>query len=280
MKALPLAALLLFVGCSAGTLPSPTPQPTPDPTPSPNPSPSPAPPTPAPSSPPSPTRGPLPSPVVTPMPSPDPSGVIVLPAQVPVEARVAIPGERVCFLIVISDELAGATWTADAFGATILPGGKTGSAVDELCVAPDPTLVETTAQVTITVDVAQGDPLTVERTITVWPETDGRANDARPYFERWIAWLATNHPELGITNDTVWQPSFVSTFLVVSHYAFWSDEWEMVIAWHNMIPPDDWTDVFLRRRGTDQLYTIGFRQDSVSAVSEPHAAQLPDVLIR
>jgi hypothetical protein len=218
---------------------------------------------------------------VTPQPSPDPSGVIVLPAQDPVEARVAIPSELVCFLISFGDEVEGATWTATVEGATVVPIGKSGTAVDELCLRPDATLVETTATVIITADIpGRAEPATVQRTITVWPETDGRANDARPYFERWIAWLAANRPELGITEDTTWQPTFVSTFLVVSHYAFWSDEWEMVIAWHNMIPPDDWSDVFLRRRGTDTLYTIGFRQDSVSDDTAPRAADLPDVLIR
>ena len=159
--------------------------------------------------------------------------------------------------------------------------GKKGTAVDELCLRPDATLVETTATVTITANIqGQAAQATVNRTITVWPETDGRAHDVKPCFERWIAWLAANHPELGITAETVWQPEFVSTFLVVSHYAYWSDEWEMVIAWHNMIPPYDWTDVFLRRRGTDQIYTVGFRQDSVSGDTVPHAADLPDLLIR
>jgi len=270
--------LSLLVGCSSGALPSPTPTDVPTPTPAPTPTPSP---TPSPTPKPSPTRGPRPSPIVTPQPSPDPTGVIVLPAQDPVEARVAIPGELVCFLIAFGDEIEGATWSAQAEGATIVPVGKTGSLVDELCLTPDATLVETTATVTITADIpGRAAPATVVRTIVVWPETDGRAADAQPYFERWIAWLGDNHPELGITADTTWQPTFVSTFLVVSHYAYWSDEWEMVIAWHNMIPPDDWTEVFLRRRGTDQLYTIGFRQDSVSGDTVPRAADLPDVLIR
>jgi hypothetical protein len=206
--------------------------------------------------------------------------VIVLPAELPIEARVAIPGERVCFLIVFPEESSGSTWTAVVEGATVESSLK-GTAVDELCVVPDATPVETTAHVTITANIiGQAAPVKVQRSIVVWPETDGRANDAQPYFERWIAWLAANHPELGITADTAWQPSYVSTFLVVSHYAYWSDEWEMVVTWHNMIPPDDWTDVFLRRRGTDQLYTIGFRQDSVSQNTQPHPADLPDVLIR
>jgi hypothetical protein len=206
--------------------------------------------------------------------------VIVLPAELPVEARVAIPGERVCFLIVFPEESNGATWTAAVEGATITSTLK-GSAVDELCVVPDATQVETTAHVTITANIpGKGAPVIVQRSIGVWPEIDGRAADARQYFDRWIAWLAANHPELGITADTEWRPGYVSTFLVVSHYAYWSDEWEMVIAWHNMIPPYDWTDVFLRRRGEADRYRFAFRQDSVSGDTEPHPTDLPDVLIR
>jgi hypothetical protein len=62
------------------------------------------------------------------------------------------------------------------------------------------------------------------------PMVDERAKDARPYFDMWVAWLAANHPELGITKDTKWEPTFVSIFLVVSHYAYYSDEWEMKVS--------------------------------------------------
>jgi hypothetical protein len=109
---------------------------------------------------------------------------------------------------------------------------------------------------------------------------DERAADAQPHVERWIAWLAESHPELGITESTQWQPEFVSTLLVVSKYAYYSDEWELTVTWHNMIAPDDWSEIHLRQRGIDVTPSLAFRQDSMSGATEPHAVTPPDVVVR
>jgi hypothetical protein len=90
------------------------------------------------------------------------------------------------------------------------------------------------------------------------PPTRSRRAGARA---AWIEWLAAAHPELGITADTEWKPVFVSTLLVVSHYSYWSEDWEVTVAWHNMIPPDDWTEVHLRRRGVDTAPSLAWRRD-------------------
>lgn len=79
--------------------------------------------------------------------------------------------------------------------------------------------------------------------------------------------LAAKHPELGITAKTEWTPRFVSTLLVVSQYAYYSDEWELTVAWHDMIPPHDWTDIHLRHRGTEAVPGLAFRQDSIARPS-------------
>jgi hypothetical protein len=177
-------------------------------------------------------------------------------------------------LVAVSATAAGAE-IADIRSASLAPG-----VVGEVCVLPDETSVETSAAVDITATAADGTVQTVHRSLPVFPAADERAHDAQPYFSAWVAWLADNHPELGIDAATDWQPTFVSNFLVVSHYAYWSDDWEMVIAWHNMIPPDDWTDVFLRHRDTENAYSIAFRQDSVANSTEPRPADLPETLIR
>ena len=111
-------------------------------------------------------------------------------------------------------------------------------------------------------------------------QADERAADAQPYFDRGVTWLATAHPELGITADTAWEPIFVSTLLVVSHYSFWSAGWEMTIAWHNMIAPYDWTEVHLRQRGVDMAPSLAFRIDSVSESTEPHEVAPPEAVVR
>jgi hypothetical protein len=143
----------------------------------------------------------------------------------------------------------------------------------------DPTDVEATGSIMIT--ASRGDMTeTVTRSLPVFPMADERGADARPHLDRWIFWLATAHPELGITPDAACEPVFVSTFLVVSHYACWFEDWEMTVAWHTMIPPDDWSEVHLRRRGVDLAPSIAYRQDSVSGRTEPRAVAPPEVVVR
>jgi hypothetical protein len=172
--------------------------------------------------------------------------------------------------------------TATAEKAAILditPAALAPGVVGEVCVAADPTDIETTGSVTIT---ASRDRLTksVARSLPLFPLDGDRAADAAPHFERWVAWLAAEHPELGITAATTWEPVFVSTLLVVSHYSYWSEDWELTVAWHNMIPPHDWSELHLRRRGADMAPTIAYRQDSVSGGTEPREVEPPAEVVR
>jgi hypothetical protein len=197
----------------------------------------------------------------------------------------AIPGSRYCFLVVVTDPAGGSTpvdITATAEKAAVLdvtPASLAPGVVGEVCVAADPTDVETTGSVTITA-ARDGATQAVTRSLPVFPMPDERAADARPHFERWVAWLAAEHPEYGITADAAVEPVFVSTLLVVSHYAYWFDDWEMTVAWHNMIPPDDWSEVHLRRRGVDVAPSIAYRQDSMAGATEPREVAPPEVVVR
>jgi hypothetical protein len=209
----------------------------------------------------------------------------VTPPEVPPEVRAAIPGQRVCFLVVLADDggsPAPVTISATADGAevgTIEPLALVGGVVGEVWVVPAPATAETTASVTIT--ATRGSITKTEtRSIPIFPMIDERGADAQPHFERWVAWLASAHPELGITAATGWEPGFVSILLVVSHYAYFSDQWEMTIAWHNMIPPYDWSEVHLRKRGVDVRPSLAFRTDSVSGATEPHEVEPPEVVVR
>ena len=230
-----------------------------------------------------PSTGPSPSPSVAPADSD--LALLVLPPEDPPEVRTAIPGQRVCFLVVLEDRTGSsdpATIAATAEGATveaIEPAELVPGVVGEVWVVPDPATTETTASVTITASRG-GDVLSESRSLPIFPMADERGADAQPHFERWLAWLIAEHPELGITADTAWDPEFVSILLVVSHYAYWSDEWEMTIAWHNMIAPYDWSEVHLRRRGTDPAPSLAFKVDSVSGGTEPYAITPPEVVVR
>ncbi len=197
----------------------------------------------------------------------------------------AIPGQRISFLVTIKDDGPSAgpvTISAIATKAqvrTIEPVQLTPGVVGEVWVVPDAATAETTASATIT--ATRGAVIRTEtRTIPILPMADERAADAQPHFERWVAWLETAHPELGITAATAWEPAFVSTLLVVSHYAYFSDDWEMTVAWHNMIPPYDWSEVHLRHRGVDVRPSVAFRIDSVAGATEAHAVEPPEVVVR
>jgi hypothetical protein len=234
---------------------------------------------------PSPSPTPAPSPTPSPSPTPAAFTLDVFPPEEPPEVRTAIPGEGVCFLVVVTDSSpAGlpATITATATGAkirSIEPAELKPGVVGEVWVVPDATTVEARASVTIT--GTRGDVTrAVERSLPVFPMDDGRRADAQPHFERWMAWLAAEHPELGITEATTWTPEFVSILLVVSHYAYWSDEWEATVLWHNMIPPYDWTEIQLRHRWTETAPSLAFRIDSISGTTTPHAVTPPEVVVR
>lgn len=234
------------------------------------------------------SASPSPSPTAAPTPPPTPTPTFtldVLPPDEPAESRMAIPGSRYCFLVVVGDDAASpAPVTIDASATKgrvveVTPAELTPGTVGEVWVVAGPATTETTGSVTIT--ATRGDVTrTVTRSLLVFPMADERAADARPYFDRWAAWLAAEHPELGITADTTWQPVFVSTLLVVSHYSYWSEEWEMTVAWHNMIAPHDWTEVHLRRRGVDAAPSLAFRIDSVSGAAAAHEVEPPEVVVR
>ena len=224
-------------------------------------------------------------PTVVPTPTPGDFTVTILPAEEPVASRVAIPGEKVSFLVVVTDASGGkwpVTIAATAEGAAITaitPAQLEPGVVGEVWLVPAPSDVEATATVHFTASRA-GIAKTDTRTISIFPMKDERAKDAAPYFAMWTAWLAAQHPELKITATTKWDPAFVSTFLVVSHYAYFSDEWEMKVSWHNMIAPYDWTEVYLRHRFDESKPSLAFRIDSVSGKTAAHAVTPPDAIMR
>jgi hypothetical protein len=83
----------------------------------------------------------------------------------------------------------------------------------------------------------------------VWNRTPSEVSEVLPMRDEFIDHLATNHSEFGINDTTVWTPIYNGAgILIVGHYLFRSDRWEMEVSWHNMIPPGDWVRVYLRQR--------------------------------
>jgi hypothetical protein len=260
--ALLLLAVVVTAACATGSTATPTPTPTP-----------------------ADSVTPAPTPTGTPVPSAAAFTLDVFPPESPPEVRTAIPGEGVCFLVVVTDAAASSdpvTITASAAGATIRsvePASLPAGVIGEVWVVPDATTAETVAHVTITATRGVATQA-VERSLPVFPMIDERAADAGPHFDRWVAWLIAEHPELGISTQTEWQPEFVSILLVVSHYAYWSPDWEVAVLWHNMIAPYDWTEIQLRHRWTESAPSLAFRIDSISNGTAPHAVDPPEVVVR
>ena len=217
-----------------------------------------------------------------------PFTVSVAPGQDPVAVRAVIPGQSTNFLVALAGtaEADGAARvTAKPSKATleaITPSSIKAGQVAEVWLKIDPTIAEeTTASVDITV-LRAGVTRTVTRTMSVMPmSSEGRERDAQPHFDYWIAWLSANHPELAINASTAWQPRFVSTLLVVSHMSYYSADWELGLAWHAAtIPPNDWSQIYLRRRTSELAPTQAFKLDSFFNRTAPYQITAPDVVVR
>ena len=101
--------------------------------------------------------------------------------------------------------------------------------------------------------------------------------------DRFIPYLAETYPEFGIDGDTEWAGTIVTPhILVVSHYLFFSEEWEMGVMWHIMIPPYDWARVYLRHRYTHMQPQYAFEIPSLSTQppEEPHPIEPPEEVDR
>jgi hypothetical protein len=96
---------------------------------------------------------------------------------------------------------------------------------------------------------------------------DGDLDDlAEEIQTKFISWLAENHPEFGITEETEWTGTVVKPdVLVVMHYLFFSDEWEMGLTWHVTIEPHNWSRIYLRQRYVETTPSHAFQLSSWTA---------------
>ena len=109
-----------------------------------------------------------------------------------------------------------------------------------------------------------------ETSFGVLPGEDTWSVHATELKDIFVQWFQLNHPEFNITNQTQWFGTVVSPhWLVVSHYLFFSEEWEMHIYWHVMIPPHDWAKVDLRPRFTHLAPNVSFEISSLNASRPP-----------
>lgn len=219
----------------------------------------------------------------------------------PTEVADSAPGQRVVLLVTIedtdegSDEGEAVELTVTAPGADVIveptenvePG-----AVAEVTIIPSEELVaggtgksvpvglQPEPIATISVEIV-GERAGLTETITV-PVGVGPADDfplemAEQMRDVFIPWLAENHPELDITAETEWTATPTKPhWLVVSHYLFYSERWEMGVRWHVMIAPFNWAEIYLRERFVEVEPSLGFKVDSVS--DDPTAIYPVDIV--
>lgn len=191
----------------------------------------------------------------------------------------AIAEQQVHYLVTVSEgagsdpvkiSAAAANSTVTVEYPDITQGG-----VAEVIVTPQAASTGTVVEVTI--DGSRGS-LTQSKKLMfeVIEGVDDRKDRAEELLELFIDYFAAEHPELNITKDTQWTGTMVSPqWLVVSHYLFFSQEWELHLEWHIMVAPSDWARVDLRKRGTQLTPSAAFEIPSVSQPTEPVPIETP-----
>jgi hypothetical protein len=152
----------------------------------------------------------------------------------------SIVGQKCVFLVVVEDKegLQGGVGLGEAVNIsatgligmtdiTVYPQSIIPGQVAEVTVIPNVASMNASMSITISGERRE---LTQTKTviIEVLPGEDDLNQKASEMRNLFIPWLADNHPEFGITNHTEWTDTIVNPrILVVMHYIFYSDDWEM-----------------------------------------------------
>ena len=202
---------------------------------------------------------------------------------IPALMEPTIPGQRCVFLVIVEDEGQGRgegeavkiSATAPDSTVTVNPQAITPEQVAEVSVIPEVTVRSgEKLMLTVTID-GEREELTQTATVTVTvQEAMGPVDELGSYAaeirDKFIPWLATNHPEFGITSETEWSGTIVRPYILgVSYYLFFSEEWELGVSWHVMIPPHDWARIYLRHRTTEVHPSHTFEISSLQGQTEP-----------
>ena len=195
-----------------------------------------------------------------------------------------MPEQRVVFLVAIEENGNGNGYgeaveiSATVSGAAVSVNNPTikPRQVAEVIVIPDQTSSNKVLTISIYGDRSgfrQIENVDVE--VLDWD--DDLSEIAEAMRDKFVPWLTVNHPEFGISSETQWTGTVVNPgILVVMHYMFYSEDWEMYVTWHVTIAPYDWTRIYLRPRFTETRSTMAYEISSVKGEEEPHSIELPD----
>jgi len=185
----------------------------------------------------------------------------------------AIVAQRCVFLATITHTKTAdpvtITVTAPNAVSTVSPASITEGQVCEVTVIPAASSVGTAIAVSIKGE--QGSENDTERaTIQVLAGTDGIGASAATLRDQFVTWLEANRPDLGITAATTWTGTIVYPGITdIAHYLFFSDDWEMGLAWRVAMPPGDWAQMYLRHCYTQDRPSYALVIDSVAGGSTP-----------
>ena len=196
----------------------------------------------------------------------------------------AIPGQTCIFLVTafnLTGGIESVKITAKADGGmceglTVYPEIITPAQVAEITVIPKRSSVGETIPIEIT-GKRSGVSVTEVLYIQVFDGTDNIRGIAEGICDTFIPWVSENYPEIEIDENTILNPTIVRPgILVVQHYMFLTEEWEIYMTWHCMIPPYDWSRVYLRHRYTDIGSSYAFEDSSRTDEIPWIAIELPD----
>jgi hypothetical protein len=228
-----------------------------------------------------PTLSPRSSPSVAPLPSTAavPFSIDVVPGELPAWSRAAIADERLVFLVIAREGPGGRNdpfeLSAEAVGAEVdwEPGNVRPGDVAEVTIVP--TSASVVAEVTIRVR-RNGVERTERRTVPVLAGEDDRGEEAAATRDLFVDWLASERSELEVDRSTAWSGTIARPAdRGMLHYLFFSDAWEMGLAWPASAPPNDWVRMYLRHRWDEVAPSLAFEIASVDAGSEPTEIRSP-----
>ncbi len=174
-----------------------------------------------------------------------------------------------------SDEPVSLSASVTGGSVFVVPATAAPGEIVEVFVTSEPETDE--VPMTITLTGARGDvEVSAARQTVVRPFEDTLEPTARDILDVFTTWLAENRPELEITPTTEFEGVAVCPLLVVSHYMFLSDDWELGLSWHIMVAPDDWSELYLRPR-TELAPTLAYRLASWSTALNEGVVEIAEV---
>jgi len=179
------------------------------------------------------------------------------------------------------------TVSASATDADISPctWQLSGDGIIEFAVTPDPASTGNRVQVVLVAEI-EG---TVRQDICVLHVTDAlsedgaisRAREAEEIRHEFYEWMIETCPSIPAETSGAWTGIPIRPHrLVVSHYVFFSGDWEIVIWWHVTTPPHDWARIYIRRRFTDRTPWIAAEISSLLNGELPRAIDPPELVFR